>query len=126
MKRVLIVEDEKSAADLTKIVLEHQGYTANITGTGTMAIDYLKKSPEPPDLILLDILLPQINGIEVCKWVRSQSRFDNTPVIMFTALVQEEDRAKAMDAGANEYITKPVSISKLLEMINEFLQKEIG
>lgn len=121
MKTIFIVEDEESSANLAKIILEQEGYRVLIASTGQEAIDSLKEFQELPNLILLDILLPKINGIEVCKWIRNQQRFKNIPVIIFTALVQEEDRIEGLNAGANEYITKPFSIDKLLDIIKEYI-----
>ncbi len=121
MKTIFIVEDEESSANLAKIILEQEGYRVLIASTGQEAIDSLKEFQELPNLILLDILLPKINGIEVCKWIRNQQRFEKIPVIIFTALVQEEDRIEGLNAGANEYITKPFSIDKLLDIIKEYI-----
>ncbi len=121
MKTIFIIEDEASSANLAKIILEQEGYRVLIASTGQEAIDSLNGFQELPNLILLDILLPKINGIEVCKWIRSQQRFKNIPVIIFTALVQEEDRVEGLNAGANEYITKPFSIDKLLDIIKEYI-----
>ena len=121
MKTIFIVEDEESSANLAKIILEQEGYRVLIASTGQEAIDSLKEFQELPNLILLDILLPKINGIEVCKWIREQPRFKSIPVIIFTALVQEEDRIEGLNAGANEYITKPFSIDKLLDIIKEYI-----
>ena len=121
MKTIFIVEDEESSANLAKIILEQEGYRVLIASTGQEAIDSLKEFQELPNLVLLDILLPKINGIEVCKWIRNQQRFENIPIIIFTALVQEEDRIEGLNAGANEYITKPFSIDKLLDIIKEYI-----
>ena len=121
MKTIFIVEDEESSANLAKIILEQEGYRVLIASTGQEAIDSLKQFQELPNLVLLDILLPKINGIEVCKWIRNQQRFENIPIIIFTALVQEEDRIEGLNAGANEYITKPFSIDKLLDIIKEYI-----
>ncbi|MCK4848885.1 MAG: response regulator [Candidatus Heimdallarchaeota archaeon] len=122
MKTIFIVEDEESSANLAKIILEQEGYGVIIASTGQEAIDSLKGFQELPNLILLDILLPKVNGIEVCKWIRSQPRFENIPIVIFTALVQEEDRIEGLKAGANEYITKPFSIDKLLDIIKEYIK----
>lgn len=121
MKTVFIVEDEESAANLAKIILEQEGYRVLIASTGQEAIDTLKEIQELPNLVLLDILLPKVNGIEVCKWIRSEQRFKDIPVVIFTALVQEEDRIEGLNAGANEYLTKPFSIDKLLDIIKEYI-----
>ncbi len=105
---VLIVEDEKQIACFIKMELEHEGYTAIIACDGREAIEKVKTIQF--DIILLDIMIPFINGIEVCKRIRE---FSNIPIIMLTAKEDISDKVIGLDSGANDYITKPFDIEEL-------------
>lgn len=121
MQRILIIEDERDIADLIAFNLERAGYTAmkaadGITGA-SMAIH------EKPDLILLDLMLPGKDGYSVFKDVRRDARSRDIPVIMLTARAQTEDRIQGLEAGADDYLTKPFSPKELMLRVQAVLKR---
>lgn len=110
--KILIVEDEKQMAMFIEMELIHEGYDANVSHNGIDAIKKIEKNGY--DLILLDIMLPGLNGMEVCKEIRCNY---NIPIIMVTAKSDINDKVKGLDIGANDYITKPFAIEELLARI---------
>ncbi|MCK5762819.1 MAG: response regulator, partial [Clostridiales bacterium] len=102
MKKVLIVEDEKTISDIIKINLLKEGYEIVTAYDGREALEIFEKTD--PDLILLDVMLPYVDGFQVCRKVRDKS---SVPIIMLTAKEEEVDRVKALELGADDYITKP-------------------
>lgn len=110
--RILIVEDEKQMAMFIEMELTHEGYEADISYNGIDALEKIQKNKY--DLIILDIMLPGLNGIEVCRKVRESY---NMPIIMLTAKSDVKDRVKGLDMGANDYLTKPFAIEELLARI---------
>ena len=116
--RILIVEDEKQIARFIELELQHEGYTVEIEYDGR---DGLRRIEErEPDLILLDIMLPGINGMEVCRRIR---QFSEVPVIMLTARDETTDKVMGLDLGADDYITKPFVIEELLARIRVAMRK---
>lgn len=110
--KILIVEDEKQMSMFIEMELKHEGYKVDVSHDG---IDALKKVEESKyDLILLDIMLPGLNGIEVCRKIR---QYYNMPIIMLTAKSDISDKVKGLDIGANDYMTKPFAIEELLARI---------
>jgi len=109
MKKVLIVEDEKSLATIISDALEAEGFCTVIVNRGDLAIDSFYE--EKPDLILLDINLPGLNGWEICKQIKSVSQI---PIIMVTARDSEFDEIKGLELGADDYITKPFTPKLLI------------
>ena len=118
-KHILIVEDELALAEGLAARLDVEGYKVSIAKDGRVGVDLTRK--ERPDLVLLDVLLPQINGFEVCSILKSDPRTASIPIIMVTALTQIGDSEKSFQAGANDYITKPYEIPKLLDKVKKFL-----
>lgn len=117
---ILIVEDEIKIANFIKKGLEMEHYTADVAFNGKEALD--KIGTNDYDLIILDIMLPEINGIEVCKTMR-QNKID-APILMLTARDATEDRVNGLDAGADDYLTKPFAFSELLARIRALLRRE--
>lgn len=116
--KILIIEDEKQIARFIELELKHEGYDVYVSFDGR---EGLKKVEEiHPDLILLDIMLPGINGMEVCRRVR---QFSNIPIIMVTAKDEITDKVMGLDIGADDYITKPFAIEELLARIRATLRK---
>ena len=109
---VLIVEDETRIARFLQMELEHEGFTAEIEGNGTRA--YERIIQENFDIILLDVMLPGMDGIEICRRVRTVS---NVPIIMLTARDAVEDRVEGLDIGADDYITKPFAVPELIARV---------
>lgn len=118
MKKILIVEDEKNISELLKFNLTKAGYDAEIAEDGGTAVDMALSGSF--DLVLLDLMLPVMNGYEVCKAVREKS---NVPIIMLTAREDEADKVLGLDVGADDYVTKPFSLSELLARINSNIRR---
>ncbi len=117
-KTILIVEDEWKIARFLQMELEHEGYSAVIEVNGRMALGRIIQ--EPYDLILLDLMLPGMNGMEICKRVREVTE---VPIIMLTARDAVEDKVEGLDTGADDYITKPFAIEELLARIRSVFRK---
>lgn len=118
-KKILIVDDEESLRKLTRLLLASRGYLVKEACDGVMALAFVES--DKPDLVLLDIMMPGINGFEVCKSIKGAEATRHIPVIMLTAKKSREDMAKAEQAGANQFITKPFKSAYLLESIKQFL-----
>ena len=119
-KKILIVEDERDIANLISFNLEQNGYDAEIVPSGEDAMKALKEFL--PDLILLDIMLPGIDGLSVCSWIRKNPETKNLPVIILTAKGSEEEIVNGLELGADDYITKPFSPKVLLARIKNVLK----
>jgi two-component system phosphate regulon response regulator PhoB len=121
MQKILIVEDEPDVADLVAFNLERAGYETVVAHNGLIALDMALA--ELPDLILLDVMLPEKDGYAVFKELRRDSRTSETPVIMLTARAQTEDRIRGLEAGADDYLTKPFSPNELLLRVQSVLRR---
>ncbi len=111
-KKILVVEDEKAIADILEFNLKKEGYNVTCAYDGE---DGLGKAKDiNPDLILLDVMLPKLDGFEVCKSVR---KFSNVPIIMVTAREEEVDKVLGLELGADDYITKPFSMRELMARV---------
>jgi len=119
-KRILLVEDEVSLSELMKIRLEANGYKVISAFDGQEALDLARK--EKPDLIILDLMLPKIDGYKVCRLLKFDSKYEKIPIIMFTARAQESDKKLGEEVGADAYIVKPFEPEILLNKIREFLK----
>jgi two-component system phosphate regulon response regulator PhoB len=111
MKNVLIIEDEKDLAELLAFNIEKEGYTATCVHDGKLGLE--RAIAEPPDLILLDLMLPGLLGTEVCKALRKDQRTAHIPIIMITAKGDEIDRVVGFEVGADDYIVKPFSMREV-------------
>ena len=120
MTRVLVVEDEIHIQRLIKLILEKQGYQVEIAGSGEDALQYLK-SGDRPDLILLDILMPGIDGLQVLRTVKASAEYQDIPVIMLTALAQETVVLKGIELGAQDYLRKPFHPQELVKRVSKQL-----
>ena len=120
--RVLIVEDEQVIAGLIKHTLERGGETeAQIVGSGDAALKAVTE--RVPDLIILDLNLPVIGGLEVCRILRSRADVPHVPIIMLTARTSEDDRVSGLDQGADDYVTKPFSLRELTARVRAVLRR---
>ena len=117
-ERILVVDDEKHYRDLIKINLQAEGYEVLDADNGQKAIDVL--STIQPDLILLDVIMPNMDGLTTCKQIR---QFSNVPVIFLTALASEIDRVKGLNLGADDYIAKPFSAQELVARVRAVLRR---
>jgi two-component system phosphate regulon response regulator PhoB len=118
---VAVIEDEPALLSLLQYNLEHEGYRVALASDGEEAL--LVVAEEKPDLILLDWMLPQISGIEVCRRLRARPESSNIPIIMLTARGEEADRIRGLDIGADDYITKPFALPELLARIRAVLRR---
>ncbi len=119
-KKLLIVEDEIMLLETMKFRLESKGYEVITAENGKDGS--FKAMSDKPDLILADIMMPELDGIEMTKIIRANSDLKDVPIIMVTALGREEDVKRALEAGANDYVTKPYSAEDLLKKVEEFLK----
>jgi len=118
---VLVVEDESALADLLRYNLEREGYRVNVATDGEEAMVVAEESP--PDLVLLDWMLPKASGVEVCRRLRAKQETRNTPVVMLTARDEESDRIRGLDTGADDYLTKPFSMNELLARLRAVMRR---
>ncbi|MEY4878582.1 MAG: phosphate regulon transcriptional regulatory protein PhoB [Pseudomonadota bacterium] len=118
---VLVVEDETALATLLRYNLEREGYRVFEAKDGEEAL--LVADETKPDLIILDWMLPQLSGIEVCRRMRTRGHLRNTPIIMLTARGEETDRIRGLDTGADDYIVKPFSMTELLARIRAVMRR---
>lgn len=119
--KILIIEDERDVADLISFNLERSGYEVLIAHDGLKGQDLALK--ERPDLIILDLMLPGKDGYSVFKELRRDNRTSHTPVLMLTARAQTEDRIKGLEAGADDYLTKPFSPKELVLRVNAVMRR---
>ena len=121
--RILIVEDELDIANLIKHALERGGQiAADIVSSGDAALKAI--NDEPPDLMILDLNLPVLSGVEVCRLVRGQPATAHLPIIMLTARTSEADRVTGLDLGADDYVTKPFSPRELSARVRAVLRRK--
>ena len=118
---IMVAEDEQAVCELLRYNLEREGYTVTIANDGDEALLMLEE--KVPDLLLLDWMLPQTVGIEVCRRVRNRSETKNLPIIMLTARGEEADRIRGLDMGADDYIIKPFSTTELMARIRAVLRR---
>jgi twitching motility two-component system response regulator PilG len=118
-KKILIVEDEESLLRLESILLTSKGYDVKGVPNGQAALEAI--ASHQPDLILLDIMLPEIDGFEVCRRIKTAKDTSHIPVIMLTAKKCQDDFARGQEVGADWYITKPFKSSMVIETIQRFL-----
>ena len=118
-KTVLIVEDEKNIVDILRFNLQREGYRTLEAYDGKDGLD--KAVSENPDLILLDVMLPQMNGFDVCRTLRAQG--SNVPVIILTAREEESDKVLGLEIGADDYITKPFSMRELIARVGANIRR---
>jgi DNA-binding response OmpR family regulator len=119
-KKILIVDDEVDLVETVRFPLEMEGFNILVSYNGEDALSQARK--EKPDLILLDLMLPKLDGYKVCRLLKFDERYRNIPILMLTAKTQEKDKALGMETGANEYITKPFDLDKLVEKVKAYLK----
>ena len=118
MSRILIVEDEPKLAALESDYLRAEGYETHCIANGSEVVPWVRATP--PDLILLDLMLPGRDGLEICRELRS---FSDVPVVMVTARVEEIDRLVGLDFGADDYVCKPFSVRELVARVRAILRR---
>jgi DNA-binding response OmpR family regulator len=120
-KKILIVEDERDILQLVKLYLEKDGFRTATAMTGSEALKQVKA--EKPDLIVLDLMLPEIDGLEVCKRLRSNADTAMLPIIMLTAKAEESDTIVGLELGADDYVTKPFSPKTLVARVKALVRR---
>jgi two-component system, OmpR family, phosphate regulon response regulator PhoB len=118
---LLIVEDEPAQRELLVYNLSADGYRITAVADGEAALDVVAE--DPPDLILLDWMLPRLSGIEVCRRLRARATGREMPIIMLSARVEETDKVRGLETGADDYITKPYSVPELLARVRTQLRR---
>ncbi len=119
--KVLIVEDEAALAEMLRYNLEAEGYAVRHTARGDDA--EMMVAEEHPDLVLLDWMLPEVSGIEICRRIRSRPDSRNVPILMLTARGEEGDRIRGLSTGADDYVVKPFSLPELMARIRAILRR---
>lgn len=121
MAKVLVVEDEEALSQLLSYNLGKEGFEVATSFDGDEAL--LAVDEEKPDIVLLDWMLPNVSGVEICRRLRAQSETRDIPVIMLTARGEEEDRIRGLEQGADDYVTKPFSMSELVARVRAVLRR---
>lgn len=116
-RKTLVVDDEPFILKSLTFVLKKEGFHVDSATNGLEALEVIRK--EKPDLVFLDIMMPKMNGLEVCQWIRQDPQLRDIHVIILTAKGQEADREKGLQIGADEYMTKPFSPSMVVKRIRE-------
>jgi len=120
-KSILLVEDEKDLQAAVKFRLEANGYAVLTASDGQEALD--KARTQNPDLIILDLMLPKIDGYKVCRMLKFDEKYKHIPIVMFTARAEEEDKRLGREVSADAYITKPFEPEILLDKVKELLKE---
>lgn len=118
-KKVLIVDDEPSMVSILKRYVSNAGYEFDSATNGQDALDKIEKNQ--PDLVLLDLVMPGLNGFETCRRIRDSEKTKKLPVLIITALRSQSDSAAAADSGANEFIVKPIDGAELVKRLRHHL-----
>ena len=123
-KNILVVEDEKDIIEVLRYYLEKDNYRVHVAQDGFLALELAGKIV--PNLILLDLMLPKLDGIETCKRLKSDERLRDIPVIMVTARAEEADKIRGLEIGADDYVTKPFSAKELMARVKAQLRRREG
>ena len=118
---VMVIEDEEALALILKYNLEKEGYNVVWESRGSKAVPQVEKTR--PSVILLDWMLPELSGVEICKLIRNKPDIKNIPIIMLTAKGEEEDKVKGLSSGADDYVTKPFSIPELMARVKTNIRR---
>jgi len=119
----LIIEDDPDIAESVRYNLESAGFNAVVAATGEQGLNLALDVQNPPAVIVLDLMLPGMNGLELCRRLRRESQTRRTPIIMLTAKTSEADRIAGLDLGADDYIAKPFSVRELLARVRAVLRR---
>ena len=121
MSRILVVDDEKNILELIRFNLEREGYEVLTAPDGIQGLELARK--ESPDLIVLDVMLPEMSGLEVCQELHQNAATKGIPIIMLSARAEELDRVLGLELGADDYVTKPFSPRELVARIKARLRR---
>ncbi len=120
-KRILVVEDDRHLVELLKYNLEKEGYKTSHATDGSVALAQVRR--DKPDLVILDLMLPGLSGLEVCRQLRRSDEFAGLPVLMLTARGEEADRVAGLEIGADDYVTKPFSVREIVAHVRALLRR---
>ena len=120
MKKILIVDDEQDIVESLKFVLEASDYTCYTADNGEDGLRLAKEIV--PDLMILDVMMPKINGYKISRLLKYDAKYKNIPILMVTARSQEEDKLIGEETGADEYITKPFELDEVVKKVEEYLK----
>jgi DNA-binding response OmpR family regulator len=120
-KKIMIVDDEVDLVETVRFPLEMEGFNVMVSYNGEDALN--KAREESPDLIILDLMLPKLDGYKVCRLLKFDEKYKHIPILMLTAKTQDKDKILGTETGANEYITKPFEMDDLLEKVKTYLNK---
>jgi two-component system alkaline phosphatase synthesis response regulator PhoP len=120
-KKVLIVEDESDLVKLLKYNLEKEGFKVGYATDGALALAEARR--DPPDVVILDLMLPGLDGLEVCRQLRRNDRFARTPILILSARSEEADRVVGLELGADDYVTKPFSTREVIARVRALLRR---
>ena len=123
VRSALIIEDDADIAESVRYNLESAGFKTSIAATGETGLSMALDSQNPPAVILLDLMLPGMNGVEICRRLRRENKTRRTPIIMLTAKTAEAERVAGLDVGADDYIGKPFSVKELLARVRAVLRR---
>lgn len=121
MKRVLVIEDDKDIVELVRYNLEKDGYQVVASGDGASGLAQIRRVP--PDVLILDLMLPKMSGLDVCKEVRKDINLNRLPILILTAKGEEADRVVGLELGADDYVTKPFSPRELAARVKALLRR---
>lgn len=121
MKRILIIEDDRDIVELVRYNLANEGFQVNAAFDGNTGLSTLKKTP--PDLLLLDLMLPKMSGLDICREIRKDDSLNRLPVLMLTARGDEADRVVGLEMGADDYVTKPFSPRELMARVQAAIRR---
>ena len=121
MKRILIIEDDRDIVELVRYNLANEGFQVSAASDGSIGLAQVRKSP--PDLLLLDLMLPKLSGLEICKEIRRDETLNRLPILMLTARGDEADRVVGLEIGADDYVTKPFSPRELVARVKALLRR---
>lgn len=119
-EKILIVDDEVDVVEVIEMLLKNQGYEVISAHNGFEALERIEK--EIPDLVILDIMMPQMDGLEACGKMRKNKKMDNVPIVMFSAKLSAVDKKEAFEAGADGFITKPFNARGFIAGIKTYLE----
>ncbi len=121
MKRILIIEDDRDLVELVRYNLTNEGFQVSAVADGSTGLAQVKRST--PDLLLLDLMLPKLSGLDICKEIRRDPNLNRLPILMLTARGDEADRVIGLELGADDYVTKPFSPRELVARVKALLRR---
>src|ERR1700757_5247734 len=121
MKGVLLIEDDRDIVELVRYNLEREGFQVAAATDGASGLAQIRKTP--PDILLLDLMLPKLSGLDICKEIRRDTSLNRLPILMLTARGEEADRVVGLEMGADDYVTKPFSPRELVARVKALLRR---